>query len=441
VSARQLRACVIWLGCDKNRVYCEEMLGALAAAGLQPHPNPEDADVIVVNTCAFIEDAAQESVDAILRCAQYRRSGRCQLLAVVGCLPARYGSEARRALPEVDLWLGANEYHLVARRVWQALHGQMERRIPSATASADRILSTPAHYGYLLLGDGCDRGCSYCTIPAIKGKVHSRPLEEVLGAARKLAQRGVGELILVAQDTTSYGRDVPGGPDLVDLLVEMDQLPVRWIRLMYAHPAGITPRLLRVMAGSRRTLPYLDIPFQHASPRVLRRMGRADLGHPGRCIAMVRNYLHDPSIRATFMVGHPGEGWEDFLALLAFVRRFRLDHVGVFAFSPEEGTAAARMRPQVPVAVRERRRRRLIRQAWQVAHRANRRLVGMIAEAVVEEIISDGLARGRIWRQAPEVDGITYIFGRCPTPGTFVKVRVVGNHGYDLFAELLPPSC
>lgn len=440
------------LGCPKNRVDTEVMLGHTAGAGYQVVGSPEAADVIVINTCGFIGEAKQESVDAILEMGRFKESGRCQRLVVTGCLSQRYPEELATEMPEVDHFLGTDEVD----RITDAISGRAHRVEVASTPRflyddvAPRQPSMALHTAYVKIAEGCDRPCAFCIIPKLRGPQRSRDPESVVREATELAARGAKEICLVAQDLTTYGRDrdpLAGEaepPNLARLLRSLDAVEgLRWIRLHYAYPSAVTDELLDAMAASSRVAKYLDVPIQHVDDGVLKSMRR---GHGFRVVhelvERVRRKLPDATLRTTFIVGHPGETDEAFARLCDFVREAQLDRVGVFTYSKEEGTVAALLPHRVPPKEANARRRELLRIQRSISKQKLRALKGKILDVLVEGASdeSEYVLMGRHEGQAPEIDGQVYLTltgDAAPRPGDFVRARVTASAEYDLAAEVL----
>jgi ribosomal protein S12 methylthiotransferase len=440
------------LGCPKNRVDTEVMLGHTAGAGHQVVAEAGEADVIVVNTCGFIGEAKQESIDAILEMARHKESGRCQRLVVTGCLSQRYPQELAAEMPEVDHFLGTDEVGLIA----EAIAGRTERIRVAETPRflyddiAPRRPSMALHTAYVKIAEGCDRPCAFCIIPKLRGPQRSRDPESVVREAVALAAAGTREICLVAQDLTTYGRDLPdgrspGGPDLAGLLAQLAAVEgLRWIRLHYAYPTAVTDELLAVMAREPRIAKYLDVPIQHVDDQVLKAMRR---GHGARLVRAlverVRAQVPGATLRTTFIVGHPGETDEAFQRLCDFVREAELDRVGVFNYSNEEGTVAATLPGAVPAKEIDARRRELLRIQRTISKKKLRALRGRTVEVLVEgpSDQSEYVLMGRHEGQAPEIDGQVYLTltgDTAPRPGDFVRARITHSAEYDLAAEVLP---
>jgi ribosomal protein S12 methylthiotransferase len=451
------------LGCPKNLLDTEVMLGTLASSGFALAERLEDADVAVVNTCSFIESAREESVKAILEVADLRESGRLRALVVTGCLPQRYGAELAKELPEVDAFLGTSAFPEIARVLDDALAGRGRGVYVEAGRThlyddtSPRLLTGPGHSAYVKIAEGCDRVCSFCAIPGIRGRFQSRRLDSLVAEARALAAAGVRELNLVAQDSTSWGKDLAtvqafgarsepqasgvklGRPKLHDLVRALDAVDgLDWIRLLYIYPSAVTDELIDAFAGAKRVLPYVDVPLQHASDRVLERMKRGSTAARQRgLVAKLRERIPGVTLRTTFIVGFPGETEDDFSQLLDFVAESRFDRVGIFRYSDEEGTAALALDGKVPRAVARERYRRLARLQAGIQAELLAKRVGSEAEVLVDVAIGAGRARGRLASQAPEIDGVVFLRGAGVAPGQLVPARITGvKGGVDLEASV-----
>lgn len=438
---RPLPVWALSLGCPKNRVDSERLLGSLGVP-VKTVPHLGRSRLIFINTCGFIEPAVRESIRAVLDAARHAgRLRRRPLLAVAGCMVGRYGvRELAKELPEVDLWLPTE-----ALERWPDLVSAALGLRPGAVGG--RLLSTGPSYAWLKIGEGCRHHCAFCTIPSIRGPLRSTPMEALLAEARCLLAQGVRELDLVAQDVSSWGGDSAAtakGQELGDLLEALAGLDgLAWLRLLYLYPTGVTESLLRRMRGlgglngaGGPVLPYLDIPFQHAEPRLLRAMGRPFGGDPRRVLDRVRAILPDAAIRTTMIVGYPGETEADFTALCRFVEAARFTHLGVFAYQAEDGTPAAALPDQVPMAVREERRAALMELQAGISAELLAKTVGSRLPVLVDapEPEWPGLHRGRVWFQAPEADGTTWVSGSGVTPGALVEGDIVESSTYDLSA-------
>ena len=440
------RVGVVSLGCSKNLVDTEVMLGHLDAAGAAFVTDPEEAEVLVVNTCAFIGEAREESVRAILDAAQLKKTGKLRRLVVAGCLVQRYRDELRESLPEVDAFLGLDELHRVTAAVRSDLPVLPSRQAPASTylygAETPRRLSTPSWTAYVKIAEGCDHTCSFCAIPAFRGTFRSRTPESVAAEAEALTRRGVREINLIAQDSSHYGRDRSDGAGLPGLLRRLDAVPdLRWVRVHYLYPNTVTSELIDTMAALPRVVDYVDMPLQHAHPDVLRRMRRGGSAESHlRLLARFRAAMPEGALRTTLIVGFPGETETEFEALLAFVEEARFDHLGVFTYSHEEGTGAHALADDVPDEVKQERRARLLmRQQEIVAERLATR-VGNTVEVLVEGAHpeTEHLLVGRMPTQAPDVDGTVLLNDGPPaSPGTFARVELTDVAGYDLVGRIL----
>ncbi|HSB69970.1 MAG TPA: 30S ribosomal protein S12 methylthiotransferase RimO [Candidatus Methylomirabilis sp.] len=442
-----LRVSIVNLGCPKNQVDAEVMLGQLAAAGYQVAETADQADLVVVNTCGFIQEAKEESIRTILEAAGLKRTGRCKALVVSGCLPQRYVRDLPTLLPEVDAFVGTGEFPRIADIARAVLQRRQEERVwvtgHSALVTADlpRRLLTPGHFAYLKISEGCDRTCSFCAIPGIRGRMQSRTREDILAEASRLAASGVRELILVSQETTAYGADRGESQGLVRLLTALLEIPsLRWIRLHYLYPTQIGPELIALLAAEPRLCRYVDLPLQHSAGPILKAMRRGgDARSLQRLIARIRAAVPDVTIRTSFIAGFPGETQAHFRGLLAFVQEMRFDRVGVFCYSDEEGTAAAALHPKVSRRVAEARRSRLMAVQARIAEEKGRALVGSVQEVLVDGPAPEfpGLLCGRTAAHAPEVDGAVYLQGPVVPPGTFVRARIREAFEHDLSGEIL----
>jgi ribosomal protein S12 methylthiotransferase len=431
------------LGCPKNRVDSEIMLGTLAAAGYRLVPDPANAEVIVVNTCGFIESAKEESVDAILELAAMKREGRCRKLVVTGCLVQRHGEELAREIPEVDHLLGTGAYPEIVRVLADAQARRLVVPDPDFVHSAEtpRVNSLPAHTAYLKVSEGCDNACAFCIIPRLRGPQRSRPVEDVVREAEALAAQGALELSLVAQDLTAYGQDLPGKVRLHHLLPALARVEgIRWIRLHYAYPRDVPDALVDVLAGEPRIVKYLDMPLQHSSDRLLRAMRRGrDSGFLRDLLARLRERVPGIALRTSLIVGLPGETDADFEDLLAFVRAQRFERLGVFEYSAEEGTPAAEMPDQVPAKVRRARYDAIMQVQREISRAHQSAMIGRRLEVLVEGRAeeTEHLLAGRHAQQAPEIDGLTYVNEGVAYPGEIVTVEITDAGDYDLVGRVV----
>lgn len=432
------------LGCPKNRVDSEVMLGTLVEKGFRFEPDPAKAEIIVVNTCGFIGDAKEESVDAIVELAGFKETGRCRKLVVAGCLVQRHGEELARELPEVDHFLGTGAYGEIAAVVRDAQAKRLLLPDPDfvQTAASPRINSMPSHTAYLKVSEGCDRTCAFCIIPKLRGPQKSRPIADLVEEAERLAAQGTVELSLVAQDLTAWGEDLPGRKvrlhDLLPKLAAVDG--IRWIRLHYAYPRTFPDALVEVIASEPKIVKYLDMPLQHASDRLLKAMRRGGNARSMRALlAKLRNRIPGVALRTSLIVGLPGETDADFRELLAFVKEQQFERLGVFEFSPEEGTAAAAMAGQVPPRVKRARFEAIMRAQKAISRRQQKAMIGRRIEVLVEGRAeeTEHLLAGRHAQQAPEIDGITYVNDGVAWPGEIVTVEVTDAMDYDLVGRVV----
>jgi ribosomal protein S12 methylthiotransferase len=441
------RVHLVSLGCPKNRVDSEVMVGQLLGGGYELVAGPDEADVIVVNTCSFIQPATEESIETVLDMARYKQSGRCKKLVVTGCMVQRYGASLEGELPEVDHFLGTGEYHRI-REVLESRNGQAPRSFVDVPLYihdelAPRINSWSKASAYLKISEGCNHKCAFCIIPQLRGKLRSRTIPSLVAEAERLAAEGVVELNLVSQDSTAYGRDLEANGGLGELLRALARVDrVQWIRLHYAYPIGLPDGLLDALADEPKVVPYLDIPLQHASGDMLRAMRRGvTRAGQERILERVRSRVPDISVRTTFIVGFPGETDADFAELCDFVRAQRFDHVGVFTYFQEDGTPAATLEGQVPDEVKIARQKELMAIQAEISRDKLKGYVGQVLPVLIEghSEESDLLLRGRTPFQAPDVDGQVYI-NRAPQGtevGQIRPVRITRAGDYDLVGEVV----
>jgi ribosomal protein S12 methylthiotransferase len=438
------RVGMVSLGCPKNLVDGEVMLGRLQGEGYALVADPKQADVIVVNTCAFIETAKQESVDAILEMAREKETGRAKRLVVTGCLTQRYDADLRREIPEIDATLGTGQVEGIVEAVGGAATS-LEAAPGAPTWVYDhhqpRVLSTPPWLAYVKISEGCDYTCSFCIIPTLRGRHRSRNVEDVVAEAKALAARGVREIVLVAQDSTRYGLDHGVRDGLAYLLRRLGRVDgLRWIRVMYAYPATLSDPILDAMASEEKVVKYVDIPLQHASEPVLRRMKRpTGRGNLLGMVERIRERVPGVAVRTSFIVGFPGETETDFEKLLRFVEDAQFDNVGVFAYSDEENTASYDLAGRLPARVKQARRRKIMSLQKRISARKNRARVGERLTVLVEgsHPDSDLLLVGRAAQQAPEIDGQVILNDGTAEPGAFVTCEVTESHPYDLVARIV----
>lgn len=435
----KLKIGMVSLGCSKNRVDSELMLGALQNEYVFTG-NPAEADAIIVNTCGFIESAKQESIDAILEMAEYKKTGSLKALIVCGCLAGRYQQELSSQLPEVDAFLGVTAYDKIAEAVQKALHSQHFEVYDAPKAEGDyqnRVLTTPSHYAYVKIAEGCNNRCAYCAIPAIRGNLQSRSIEDIKAEVQMLLEKGVREIILVAQDTSKYGADLAGRSMLCELLEALAPLPgLKWLRLLYCYPDGITDELLDTMVKYKNIVHYLDIPIQHLSDSVLGRMNRKNT-HASTYAAVEKIRRKDPGfiLRTTLIAGFPGETEEEFAELKKGVEELAFDRLGVFAYSQEEGTVAAEMPEQVEESVKEARVEQLMLLQQEISLRANEARVGQCLEVLIEQYLpEEQIYLGRSYGEAPEIDGSIVVRSEEPLEcGAFYMVTIQQADEYELF--------
>ena len=434
----------ISLGCDKNLVDSEHMLGLLVEHGFEITDSEEDAEVIVINTCCFIHDAKEESIQNILEMAKYRTAGSCKVLLVTGCMAERYRDEIIEEIPEVDAVLGTNSYDKILDAIQDVLSGDRFQEYADLKGlpkiDAQRVVTTGGHYEYLKIAEGCDKHCTYCIIPKLRGKFRSVPMERLIAQAEDMAEQGVKELILVAQETTVYGKDLYGKKSLHILLKKLCEIRgIRWIRILYCYPEEIYDELIETIRDEKKICHYLDIPIQHASDRILKRMGRRTSKQELiDIVGKLRKEIPDIVLRTTLITGFPGETEEDHEELKEFVDEMEFDRLGVFTYSPEENTPAAEMADQVPEEVKEERRDELMELQQEISYDRGQDRIGQELLVMIEGKVADESAYiGRTYGDAPKVDG--YIFvqtGELLMTGDFAKVRVTGALEYDLIGEL-----
>ena len=434
----------ISLGCDKNLTDTEVMLGLLASRGYEMTDDECEADIIVINTCCFIHDAKEESIQNILEMAEYKKEGSLKALIVTGCLAQRYRQEILDEIPEVDAVLGTTAYDQILDAVDEALKGRnsvrMEdlQRLPKVEAK--RQVTTGGHFAYMKIAEGCDKHCTYCIIPKIRGRFRSRPMEELIREAEELAEQGVKELILVAQETTLYGKDLYGEKSLPVLLRKLCKISgLRWIRVLYCYPEEITDELIRVMKEEPKICHYLDLPIQHANDDILKRMGRKTSKQELiDIVGKLRKEIPDICLRTTLITGFPGETQEQYEELYRFVSEMEFDRLGVFTYSPEEDTPAALMPDQIEESVKEERQAELMELQQEIAFEAAENMVGKEVLVMIEGKVADeNVYVGRTYKDAPNIDGLIFVeTGVELVSGDFAKVRVTGALEYDLIGGI-----
>lgn len=442
------------LGCDKNLVDTEKMLGVAGGLGVSFTDDETEADAILINTCCFIGDAKEESVNTILEMARYKEEGKCRALIVAGCLAQRYKQEIIDEIPEVDAILGTTSYEEIGNVLTRLFGEEKEKKEEHISCFHDlkelpetakkRVMTTGGHYAFLKIAEGCDKRCSYCIIPYLRGPYRSVPMEQLLAEARELADNGVRELILVAQETTLYGKDLYGEKTLPKLLHELAQIPgIYWIRIQYCYPEEITDELIQTIKTEEKVCHYLDIPIQHASDRILKRMGRrthkAELKER---IGALRREIPDIALRTTFICGFPGETEEDHEELMEFVDEIEFERVGVFTYSAEEDTPAYSYPDQIPEEVKEERRADVMELQQEIAFEHCENMVGKVLDVMIEGKVADEPAYvGRTYMDAPNVDGLIFVNAdEMLMSGDFVRVKVTGANEYDLIGEVYHES-
>jgi ribosomal protein S12 methylthiotransferase len=437
------------LGCPKNLVDSEVMLGTLAGKGYSITAHKEDADVIVVNTCGFIDSAKKESIDTILEMAQLKTDGNCKKLVVAGCLAERYRSEIRKEIPEIDFIFGPDELG----RVLEAVRLDDESNVPDVSIDAlytstevptiPRMLTTPSYMAYLKISEGCDHVCTFCAIPGFRGKFRSRTIEDLVGESRRLAEQGVREIIIVSQDTMAYGKDLGIANGITKLLRELVKVDgLRWVRFLYCYPNMVSDELVRLVADEERLCKYFDIPYQHASRAVLERMlrgGNRDIYE--RQVEGIRRWIPDVGVRTSFITGFPGETEEDFGEVMQFIRNVQFDNVGVFLYSDEEGTAAFDLDRKVARRTAEKRRNQLMKEQSRISSNKLRQMIGKNIRVLLEgpSAESNLLLQARMETQAPDIDGHVLINDtgdKVPLAGEFYQVEITESLEYDLIGRL-----
>lgn len=437
---------MVSLGCPKNLVDAEVMLGVLSKQDYEITTDEKEADVIIVNTCSFIKEAKQESIDAILDLAERKHDGHCHTLIVSGCLPQRYQEELAQELPEVDIFIGTGDYPRIAEILAEKSGTDNQLRYIGDPdyiydETLPRLNSSPAWYSYLKIGEGCSNCCSYCIIPQLRGAYRSRPQDALVAEAEKLVARGVKELNIISQDITRYGSDLGDGSSLETLIRRLAAIDgLRWIRLLYAYPDGITDSLIELIRDEPKVCKYLDIPIQHISDPVLKAMKRRSSEQQIReLIVKLRSEIPGIALRTSLIVGFPGETVDDFTTLTQFVEQTQFDRLGVFCYSKEEGTPAAKMPEQVTERVKRERYRKLMRAQARLSFRRNRALIGTSEQVIVEGYSEETelLLKGRSSRQAPDIDGQVYITAGNANVGDIITLKITDSSDYDLIGEIV----
>ena len=434
------------MGCPKNLVDSEVIAGCLRKSGYTFTTSKEEAAIIIVNTCAFIKDATQEAIDTILKLATLKKEGTCRKLVVAGCLPQRYGKQLIKKLKDVDLFVGVGEFPKIGELLKEE---RVEHSLPALYIrtptflldhNTPRILSTPNHTAYVKIAEGCSHRCSFCTIPTIKGPYQSRPPESIITEVKNLAGKGTKEINLIAQDTTFYGKDLTNKKDLAYLLKQLSKIEsIEWIRMLYCHPDHFSHDLINTIKEEEKICNYIDLPLQHISDDILKRMGRSkDSTKIRKLIKEIRENIPNLWIRTTFMVGFPGETEKDFNILMDFAREVEFEHLGAFRYSNEEGTKAYRLKGKVPSHVIEERYHTLMSLQSNISLKKNQRLIGSLQRVLIEGINEENdMLLGRTFFQAPDIDGIVYVAEGEAAIGEMVEVRITDASEYDLFGEIL----
>ena len=439
---------MVSLGCAKNLVDSEAMVPQLTRLGYAMTDDPERASLILVNTCGFLESAVEEAVETVLDLGRHKTSGPCECLVVTGCMVQRYGKKLAGLLPEVDLFLGTSHYHELERVLLDRERGNTKRLWIGAprhlfTGNSPRERATDFYSAYVKIAEGCGNRCTFCIIPKLRGPHRSRTIEDVVAEAAALADDGVVEINLIAQDTTAFGTDRGSPGELAHLIESLDAVSgLEWIRLLYAYPDHLDEELLSAVSRAQHVVPYLDVPFQHCVPRLLRTMRRHEPTRTAEeTVDFIRSRIDGVALRTSLMVGFPGESDADFRELCDFVERIRFDHLGVFAFSAESGARASRFPGQVDQAVKKERREILLELQREISRNRLKSMVGQVRPVLIEGLHPETelLLAGRLATQAPEVDGSVIITSGVGEPGQIVRARITGAHDYDLEAEILLP--
>lgn len=436
---------VVSLGCAKNLVDTETMLGILSKEGYQLVTKEEEADILIVNTCGFIESAQQESINTILQLAQYKNSGRCKVLIVAGCLAERHNTELQKEIPEIDGIIGTGNFTEILEVLNKTLEGKKYLTYGNQDytfqENLPRILSTPSYTAYLKIADGCDHFCTYCIIPYLRGGYRSRKIEDVLREAEELSKKGVKELVIIAQDITEYGKDIYGDYKLGELLQELVKIKnIQWIRLLYSYPENITNELIDIIKNNKKICNYIDIPLQHISDAILKSMGRRITKEEIiNLIEKLRTSIPDIVLRTSLIVGFPGEQAHHFNELLEFVKQIKLDHVGVFAYSMEENTPAAKLINQIDEEIKKQRQDKIMEIQQSISLKKNEKKIGQVYRVLVEgKADAENIYYGRSYEHAPDIDGLIYFKSHSPVEiGSFYSVKINKSFEYDLLGDVI----
>ena len=427
----------ISLGCSKNLVDTEMMIGLIKKSGYIVCNNIEEADMILINTCGFINDAKEESINTILEIVQLKKDGKCKYIVVTGCLAKRYKQELIKLIPEVDCFIGTDEYKDFGDIINNLVN---ENRLQDKIRDIDRVITTPKYMAYLKIAEGCDNRCTYCAIPYIRGKYVSRTIEDILEEANKLYKDGIKELIIIAQDTTKYGIDIYGEYTLDKLLDKIAKIGFKWIRVLYTYPETINDNLIKVIKENKNICPYFDIPIQHISDSVLKRMGRkGDSKQIKNVIEKIRKEIPNATIRTTLIVGFPGETQDDFDKLYDFVKETKFNRLGVFKYSKEENTPAEKLDGHLHYKTKEKRQKQIMQLQQQISYYNNREKIGNKYDMIIEEIVNDGVF-GRTYMDAPEIDGVVEsknVKNKKYNIGDIIEVEIIDCYEYDLIGKII----
>lgn len=447
IDLKGTKVALISLGCDKNLMDSEVMLGLINEEGCLPTNNAAEAGVIIVNTCGFILDASQESVNSIIDAAEYKKTGVCKAVVVTGCLAQRYKDDIFDEMPEVDAVVGVTEYAKIVGIIKSALSGEKQAYISDASGEVSenalmkRIVSTPKHYAYMKIAEGCDNCCTYCTIPSIRGKYRSRKTESLIKEAELLAEKGVKELILVAQDTSLYGKDLYGKPVLHELLRKLSEIEgIEWLRILYCYPEHITDELINEMAANKKVLHYIDMPIQHSSDAVLKLMGRRSTAKQlTKIVEKLRTAMPDIAIRTTIITGFPGETEKDFDELISFLKKNRFDRLGVFAYSKEEGTPAYKLKGHIPNKIKQKRKDKIMELQNKISAEKCAQYLGREILVLVDGSLDEqNMFCGRSFTDSPNIDGLVFIKSdKTLQAGDFVRVKITETSDYDLIGDVV----
>ena len=433
------KVALINLGCPKNLVDAEEMLGRVAYSGSTICQYPEDAEVLIVNTCGFIDDAKKESIDTILKMAKLKDDARCKKLIVTGCLAQRYPDELQKEIPEIDHVVGLKDFDKITSLSGSGNKGEKSLSVQCNDDWRNRIRLTPRHYAYLRISDGCDNRCSYCAIPDIRGRFYSRTIENILEEARKMAGEGVKELNIISQDTTSYGIDLYRNKQLHVLLEKLSKIKdIEWIRLLYTHPGHFYPELINFIAKCEKVCKYIDLPVQHCNDTILEKMRRGVTHTQLRTlIDNLRNHIPGLFLRTSVIVGFPGETEEQFAELLEFIKAVKFERLGAFTYSQEDGTPAASFKKQLPEKVKEQRQKEIMLAQQEIIIEKHRGLIGKSIPVIVDEMSEKGIFIGRSYGDAPDVDSKVIIQKAHLKAGDIKNMLITGTEGYDLISTLI----